>query len=55
MTKKLEEATFSKLVADINAKWEHTYEELDDEVLAAAEKAGWDPKLLIIDELPLLK
>jgi hypothetical protein len=43
MTKKLENATFSNLVEQLNKKWEHTYEDVkeEDEVFLAAEKAGW--------------
>jgi hypothetical protein len=51
MTKKLEEATFSKLVSAIDKKWGHTYEDVkeeEDEVFLAAEKAGWS--LLTIQE-----
>jgi hypothetical protein len=54
MTKKLEEATFSKLVRDIDEKWGHTYEDFEEDgIYEAATKAGWDPKLLVIEEVPL--
>lgn len=53
MTKKLEEATFSKLVQAIDEKWGHTYEDVKDQILEEAVIAGWDPKLLVVDELPL--
>lgn len=54
MSKKLEEATFSKLVQDIDKKWGHTYESVKEEdiVLEAAEKAGWGSGLLILEETP---
>jgi hypothetical protein len=54
MTKKLKDATFSKLVQDIDKKWGHTYESVKEEdlVLEAAEKAGWDIGLLILEEMP---
>jgi hypothetical protein len=53
MKKKLQEATFSKLVADIDAKWGHTYEDpvFEEEVAVA----GWNPNFLVIEELSLKK
>ncbi len=60
MTKKLQDATFSKLVQDIDKKWGHTYIDVKEEdlTLEAAEKAGWNKEdfhsnFLTIDELPL--
>jgi len=51
MKKKLQDATFSKLVADIDAKWGHTYE---DPVIEEEPKVvGWKSDFLIIDELSL--
>ena len=60
MNKKLEELTFSKLVEDIDKKWGHTYEDVEEEdhILDAAVVAGWATgdvyrNLIILDELPL--
>jgi hypothetical protein len=60
MTKKLQDATFSKLVQDIDKKWGHTYIDVKEEDLAleAAEKAGWNKNdftsnFFTVDELPL--
>jgi hypothetical protein len=45
--KKTKDVTFANLVQQLDEKWGHTYEDPkegeEDEILAAAEKAGWVP------------